>query len=332
MNRRQFVQRTGAALGIAALGLQPNRAAADPDTPADPNAPPPRVFDPTVYSFDFGGTEAMVILDGAITFPQLQPFFAPEATPAQVEEAMARNFLPSHAVTMSINVLAVKMKSGLALFDAGAGPAFGAAAGHVIQGLARAGFVPKDVTTIFSTHAHPDHICGLTDQNGNLQFPAAKVIMARPEVEFWTADAPDLSGLRTAPEMTAGIVKTIKGTLAAVKPQTELRGYGTVAPGVEMIASPGHTPGHAMYKVTSGDQQILVVGDTVHVYALQFPHPEWTMAFDTSPPQAVATRRKMLSESAASRTLLMSYHLPYPGLGHARTAGAGFEWVPKPWA
>ena len=77
--------------------------------------------------------------------------------------------------------------------------------------------------------------------------------------------------------------------------------------------------------------ELLVIGDAVHSYALQFPHPEWTMAFDVNPGMAVTTRRKIFKDAAAARTTLMGYHLPFPGIGHARAVGSGYEWVPRPW-
>ena len=72
------------------------------------------------------------------------------------------------------------------------------------------------------------------------------------------------------------------------------------------------------------------MGDAVHVYSLQFSHPEWTMIYDVNPAQAISTRSNLFKKAAAERTLLMGYHLPFPGLGHARKAGTGYEWSPKP--
>jgi glyoxylase-like metal-dependent hydrolase (beta-lactamase superfamily II) len=98
-----------------------------------------------------------------------------------------------------------------------------------------------------------------------------------------------------------------------------------------MIAAPGHTPGHSLFSITLGGEKLLVFGDSVHLHALQFPHPEWSMAFDSDPAKAIATRRKLFKQVAAERTMCLGFHVPFPGVGYVRAAGQGYEWVPRPW-
>jgi glyoxylase-like metal-dependent hydrolase (beta-lactamase superfamily II) len=85
----------------------------------------------------------------------------------------------------------------LMLFDAGAGGAFGPVGGKLARGLARIGIAPMDVKAVYVTHAHADHIAGLVDDANGLAFPSAKIVAAKSEVDFWTAGAPNLSGMRT---------------------------------------------------------------------------------------------------------------------------------------
>ena len=283
-----------------------------------------------VFSFPFGGEEAFVIHDGALTMP-LQPFFAPEATKKQVEALLEQNYLPLDHVTYSVNVLVLKSKSGATLFDAGAGAAFGPTAGKLVRGLARIGIVPADVKTIFITHAHPDHVCGLVDDSLVPIFPSAKIIAAKTEIDFWTGDNPDLSGVRVEPEKRDRSLATIKKTLAAVKAGLELKSPGKVSPQVELLLAPGHTPGQSLFKVSRGDETLLVLGDAVHLFALQFPHPEWTMAYDIYPSQGVKTRRKLFKDAVADRITLLGAHMPFPGIGHVRKAEQGYLWVQRPW-
>jgi glyoxylase-like metal-dependent hydrolase (beta-lactamase superfamily II) len=335
ITRRSFVQRTGlAGLSLLAAAASSQRAFADPDP--SPNAKPPApaspsLPDPDIYPFALGGHEAFVIHDGALTSPGIQPSFAPEASKAELDQLLTQEYLPTDHVVMSVNVLVVKSDAGVMLFDGGAGRAFGPAAGRLVSGLAKIGVSPADVKWVFVTHAHPDHIGGLVDGSNGLVFPSAKIIASKSEVDFWNADAPDLSGMRTPPESRAQMAGMIKTWLGVLKPNLELKGPGKIAPAVELVASPGHTPGHAMFLVSQGDDKLLVLGDIVHVWSLQFPHPEWTMAYDVDPRQAVATRRKVFEKAAADRTLLAGYHLPFPGLGHARAAGRGYQWVARPW-
>ena len=49
----------------------------------------------------------------------------------------------------------------------------------------------------------------------------------------------------------------------------------TVLPGITAVALPGHTPGHSGYRITSGKQSLLVIGDLAHSAVLSLAEPEW---------------------------------------------------------
>ncbi|MFO1475973.1 MAG: MBL fold metallo-hydrolase [Verrucomicrobiota bacterium] len=334
INRRSFFKQGGlAGLGLAAASLAVSRAVADPDPApgSKPLSPGARTLpDPEIYPFQLGGREAFVVHDGSIQFPGIQPIFAPEAGTAELDALLQKQFLPADHLALSVNVLVVKSADGVQLFDGGAGGSMGPSAGRLVAGLARIGIAPGEVKTVFVTHAHPDHIAGLLQENHPV-FPSARIVASKTEVDFWTGAAPDLSGTRLPPEMRAQAAASIKGLLNNLSPALDLKGPGKVASNVELIASPGHTPGHALFLVSEGDDKLMVIGDIVHAWALQFAHPEWTMAFDTDPKQAIATRRKFFQQLASDRMAVSAYHLPFPGLGHVRTAGKDFEWAARPW-
>jgi glyoxylase-like metal-dependent hydrolase (beta-lactamase superfamily II) len=96
----------------------------------------------------------------------------------------------------------------------------------------------------------------------------------------------------------------------------------------EVLAGPGHMPDHAMYLVSSHGQQLLVWGDIVHVSAIQLPHPQATVKYDSSEADASATRRQLLEMAAGKHMLVGAAHITFPGLGHIAHAGAGYQWLP----
>jgi glyoxylase-like metal-dependent hydrolase (beta-lactamase superfamily II) len=100
------------------------------------------------------------------------------------------------------------------------------------------------------------------------------------------------------------------------------------APGVVSIFTPGHTVGHSMVRVSSGNGDFLIWGDIVHCSALQFADPARSVAFDTDPAQALANRRKVFDMVATDRLLFAGAHLPFPGVGRATKSGSGYMYVP----
>ena len=76
------------------------------------------------------------------------------------------------------------------------------------------------------------------------------------------------------------------------QPDTHILRRRRGVPGVTSLPLPGHTPGHSGYMITSGNQSLLIWGDIIHVPEVQVPRPEVTMAFDTDPDQAAATRKR----------------------------------------
>ncbi len=104
-----------------------------------------------------------------------------------------------------------------------------------------------------------------------------------------------------------------------------------VVPGLTAHSAPGHTPGHTMYRVTSGNDTLLIWGDIIHSYALQFAHPDWAIAFDVEPPKAIATRQKVFDMAATDRLTIAGAHVPFPGIGHVERAGTAYAYEPLFW-
>ncbi|GHO64055.1 hypothetical protein KSC_029470 [Ktedonobacter sp. SOSP1-52] len=81
-----------------------------------------------------------------------------------------------------------------------------------------------------------------------------------------------------------------------------------IAPEVRILATPGHTAGHASLLVTADEERVIILGDIFHS-ALQIEHLEWTNTFDRDPEQAKAMRRWMLHELAQPLTTGGATHI-----------------------
>jgi glyoxylase-like metal-dependent hydrolase (beta-lactamase superfamily II) len=101
-----------------------------------------------------------------------------------------------------------------------------------------------------------------------------------------------------------------------------------VVAGIRPIDSPGHTPGHTSYHVSSGSDQLIVLGDVTNIPALFVRNPGWHAGFDQDAATAEATRRKLLDRAVADRTMVTGYHFPFPAAGRIAKDGNGYAFVP----
>jgi glyoxylase-like metal-dependent hydrolase (beta-lactamase superfamily II) len=317
LDRRTLVRAGSAAIGAAGLA---------PIAPARARAPQlGKHAQPGFYRFKLGTIEITVVSDGTLTFPA-ETLWGDRAEDAR--GLLTSTFQTSSPVRLQINTILVNTGDKLVLIDAGCGvDKFQNTTGGLIGNLAAAGYTPGDIDMILLTHAHFDHLWGISDgKNASLLFPSAEFIASETEVAFWSA--PDLVGKLSPaqqPLVTQVNLKLATPRLRLIKAGAE------VAPGVTTLDTSGHTPGHMSVHISSGSEEMLVTGDVVVDSAVSFQHPEWPFDFDLDVQQGAKTRMAFLDRAAADRTLVGSYHLPFPGFGHVVREGSGYRWLPADW-
>jgi glyoxylase-like metal-dependent hydrolase (beta-lactamase superfamily II) len=156
--------------------------------------------------------------------------------------------------------------------------------------------------------------------------PSAEFVASETEFAFWSApDLADKLPPEQQPRVTQANLKLASPRLRLIKAKAE------VVPGVTTFGTPGHTPGHLAVNISSGREQLLLTGDVVVNSAVSFLHPEWPFGFDIDVPLATKTRMAFLDRAAADKTLVGSYHLPFPGFGHVVREGGAYRWLPADW-
>ena len=284
------------------------------------------------YRFKVGDIAVSLVSDGGFPFNPPYPLFGANASVIEVKAALERAFIPYDKVNGHVNTLLVRSGKEVILIDSGCGKLFGPTTGKLLANLANAGAKPTDVTAIVISHAHPDHVGGLLDEKGTPVFPNARYFVHKEELAFWTAPNVDLSKSAAPADMKKNLVAVAAKTFAALRGKIEPFENGKrIVEGLEVVAAPGHTPGHSAFMIASGNSQLFYITDAAHHVALNLPHPDWHVGFDTDPVEAATTRRKIFDRAAADRVLVSGAHLPFPALGHVRAAGRGFEWAPKIW-
>jgi glyoxylase-like metal-dependent hydrolase (beta-lactamase superfamily II) len=101
-----------------------------------------------------------------------------------------------------------------------------------------------------------------------------------------------------------------------------------VLPGIQAIATYGHSPGHTSYLLHAGSAKVMVLGDVTNIPSLNLRNPGWHLAADQDPVMAEETRRRMLDRVSADRVVCTGYHWGMPGAGTVVVERGGYTLVP----
>lgn len=286
-----------------------------------------------IYPFRIGDLDAWSISDGHLLFRDpLQLMWPEEDRPAM------RAWLESHGerldgIPLYINILLIRSGNEFALFDAGFGPRSNPDLGWVAAALKEIGVAPERITASFLSHAHADHLGGFV-LGEKPAFPNAALHFLPEEHAFWHAAEPDFSQSHRNKEEIPAMIRTIRSQFEILKPlcQPVRSGTSLLGGSVTIEAAPGHTAGHAVFRIRSRGEELLHLMDLAHHHGFMFRNPDWNISFDHHPAQAVDTRRRLFARAAAERTRCYGFHMPWPGLGRILPQPDGYAWYPERWS
>ena len=115
--------------------------------------------------------------------------------------------------------------------------------------LGELGVRAGDVRLVINSHLHWDH-CG-----GNRLFTHCPVLVQRAELAFARAPAGPVAGGYMANHFEVPVA------------YRALDGDEEVAPGVSVLATHGHTPGHQSLSVRLDDREVVLCADAAYTYA-----------------------------------------------------------------
>lgn len=280
---------------------------------------------PGFYRTKVGTIEVISLLDGGMT---LGADLLSGINAEELQQARSDNFITSLDFPAYVNGFVINTGKKITLVDTGA-KGYAPTLGNLASNLASAGIDPEQVDEIVITHAHPDHTNGLLNGGGNRAFNNATLRIAAEEIAFWYDDE-NMNALPEKKQMFDMARKNLgpykdSGRLETFAANADLGG------GITTVPLPGHTPGHSGVRVSDGKENLLIWADIVHIPAVQFTHPEVSIAFDTDPEQARKTRARIMDLAAADRTRIAGMHLAFPAMGHVLRRGTGYDFVPQAW-
>ncbi len=313
MDRRHFL---GAGIaGVSALTFTSvfSQAAPSLGTPAWP--------EPGFRRLKVGSIEVIAINDG-ITRRPLGEEFVRNAPLEQVKALLAAQNLPTDHVDIPYTPHLVVIGNTRLLIDTGFADNGPPNTGKLRANMLAAGHRPEDIDHVVLSHFHGDHINGLIAKDGSLVFPKAKVHVPAAEYAFWMDDAK----MAAVPALKGAFdnARRVMGKIPADR-LVKFEAGAELAPGLNAMAAPGHTPGMSVFTVRSQGQSFMYVADVTNVPSLFARSPDWAVAFDMDAEMARQTRRRIFDMLVKEKMPMGGFHFPAPAMGTLEVAGNGYQ-------
>jgi glyoxylase-like metal-dependent hydrolase (beta-lactamase superfamily II) len=227
-------------------------------------------------------------------------------------------------LTVSSGSLLIENGDRAMLLDSGYGPLSASAyhahslmgaisSGELLASLALTGRKPEDIEAIAFSHLHMDHVGWAALPAVDNPFWGATCLVHEPE---WRNRQP-----------MAGVSEEMLGNLEA-RAATVTDGE-EIFPGVRVQALPGHTQGHAGFRISSQGQELIAFGDIMHS-SFQVVHPELQVFGDSDSDSARQSRFQIVTELAATNKIGYGCHFADVVFGHVRYTGKTMVWIPMP--
>ena len=277
-----------------------------------------------------GDTTVTYLPDGEVRLHPTEVF--PESAP----DGWARHaaYLDEDGrLPVSVGSFLVRTQSYVALIDLGLGevdfevPGFASfRGGRLLKSLAEEGIGADDIDVVLFTHLHHDHVGWTTNvapspgmatrSVDGLTFARATHYVRREEWDHWS-----------------GVEDVVGPHLEAVqRPLAERIKFvddpGFDLPGLEILPTAGHTPGHSSVIVSDSrsNRRLVILGDVMHTQA-QVSDPDWNFRFDVDPDRSRSTRREVLRRFAGGNDIIAGGHFAGSVFGRIGTPAMIHRWA-----
>lgn len=255
-------------------------------------------FHDMVLTWLDGGT---TFLDGGTMFGVVPKVIWSKRYPANDQNQIE---LPTHPILVQLDGHNILIDSGLGdgkLTDRQLRNLGVSEQSRVEADLAELGLTAGDIDTVLMTHLHGDHAAGLTKWQGEelvSAFPNAKIHVSA--IEWNEMQHPNIRSRNTY----------WKENWEPIVDQVEtFEGEKTLFEAITLIHTGGHSDGHSVIKMTSGNETILHMADIMPTHAHQ--NPLWVLAFDDYPMDSIFAKEKLMKEALDNGYYFSFYHDAY---------------------
>jgi len=179
---------------------------------------------------------------------------------------------------------------------------------------------PEAIDLVLLTHADRDHVAGLLMPDGTWAYPNARHVIGK---ELWSnlrkPETLDALGDERRPFFRR-LVRAFDDHMHLCEDACE------VVDGIRFVLSAGHRIGHAIYEFATQGTPVFHTADSFF-HPIFAEHPDWPNITDSIPNQAVESRKLLVARATDTNALLLSSHVPFPGIGRIETDGATYRWV-----
>ena len=264
-----------------------------------------------------GSTRVVALKDGELTLPKEILLNIDEDT---VKKLSDEN---NQLTNSQINAYLVFKDEKILLVDSGCRDLFGPTCGFVHEEIAKANVKPEDITDIFFTHLHPDHVGGSINKDGKAIFPNATVNIIEDELNFWSKDDfedIEVNGKNMA-DLNKSVIKAYGDRVKTIKTNQE------IISGVFPVPLPGHTPGHSGFRIDDDNISFVQMGDVLHTPNLQLSDPNISVLFDIDVEQGLKSRKKAFDMVCNDGIICSGGHILEPKFGYLDKFGSGYKYV-----
>ncbi|WP_329576100.1 MBL fold metallo-hydrolase [Kitasatospora sp. NBC_01250] len=276
-------------------------------------------------------------IDEVLLPPATGPWLLPDATPEVVtgQDWLHPHFadhegilhLDSHSFAVTVGGLRVLVDTGIGNGKERANPAWHDLRTDYLERLTAAGYPPDSVDLVVITHLHADHVGWNTRQVDGEWVPTfrnARYLTSRTEREFWAGYAMEDARRQMFEDSVIPVEQA--GLLDLVDVPAE---GAEIVPGLRLLPTPGHTPGHVAVELTGQGERALITGDCIH-HPVQLAHPGIGACVDIDPQQSEASRRGLLDSLAGTDALVLGTHFAPPTAGRVVRHQDAYRLLPVP--
>ena len=264
-----------------------------------------------------GSTRIIALKDGDLTLPREILLNLDEDTSNKISEE-------NNQLTVSeINAYLIFKNDKILLVDAGCRDLFGPTCGFIHEQIAKANVKSDDITDIFFTHLHPDHVAGAIDKDSKAIFPNAEVSVIEDELNFWSKDDfkdVEINGKNFA-DLNKAVIKAYGERVKTIKTNQE------IISGIYPVPLSGHTPGHCGFRIDDDNDSFVQMGDVLHTPNLQLANTNISVIFDVDVELGLKSRKQVFDMVCNDKIICSGGHMLEPKFGYLERFGDGYKFI-----